>query len=299
MLAVDGWPWESLCPGLWPGWREQELMPSAMCFIHISVLFSPMLPPVFLINPVQPWTPYVRAQKLYTPTVPQHQVSEPLLVHSLVSACPDMIDKIDYFRICQNVEILCIFRSVKCNCLLPSDSVLMLIVSIFIKTTINYSIWYNPFEKLWASFYCWYRKYLTITVSQRNFNFFITSAPSFECLGICPEVYTLKIQRNSVGCFLVPRGCSVAQGGGPRLCVCGDARVLQAEGLPSPCSHCRTSRSGPNCSVQLQPWVWVASAHWMGSKCLSHCHSSAGEVVCPSLCQLYLKAFFSVYSSVI
>lgn len=274
MLAVDGWPWESLCPGLWPGWREQELMPSAMCFIHISVLFSPMLPPVFRINPVQPWTPYVRAQKLYTPTAPQHQVSEPLLVHSLVSACPDMIDKIDYFRICQNVEILCIFRSVKCNCLLPSDSVLMLIVSIFIKTTINYSIWYNPFEKLWASFYCWYRKYLTITVSQRNFNFFITSAPSFECLGICPEVYTLKIQRNSVGCFLVPRGCSVAQGGGPRLCV-WRCSCPAGRGSPQPL------QSLQNISVRTK---LLSSASALSLSCFSSLDGIQVLVTLPQLC---------------
>lgn len=144
MLAVDGWPWESLCPGLWPGWREQELMPSAMCFIQVSLLFSPMLPPVFLINPVQPWTPYVRAQKPST---------HPLLHNTrylnhcwpIASCLPALIDKIDYFRICQNVEITLYFQISQvqlsvCNCLPLSDSVLMLIVSIFIKTTINYSI---------------------------------------------------------------------------------------------------------------------------------------------------------------
>lgn len=117
MLAVDGWPWESRCPGLWPGWREQELMPSA------SILHSRLFPiqshvatclpdqSCTALNPLRKST-----EALCIPTAPQHQLSELLLVYSLMPTCPDRIDKIDYFRICQNVGLLCIFRSIKYNC---------------------------------------------------------------------------------------------------------------------------------------------------------------------------------------
>lgn len=63
------------------------------------------------LNPLRKST-----EALCIPTAPQHQLSELLLVYSLMHTCPDRIDKIDYFRICQNVGILCIFRSIKYNC---------------------------------------------------------------------------------------------------------------------------------------------------------------------------------------
>lgn len=228
-------------------------------------------------------------EALYILTVPQHQGSQPLLVYSLM---PDRIDKIDYFRICQNVEVLFIFRSTKCNnCSPPPDCVLMFIVSIFTKTAFiesNINLLKNSelhstggTEKIPALLY---HKGTSI------FYYFCTQLWMPWHL-----LRSLHFKNKKEQYWVLPCPTGVPSGSvrWPQGCVCArNAHVLQEEGPPTFCSHCSRSRSGPSSSVQLRARVSVASAHWMGSKRLSHCHSSAGEVACLPLWQLYLKAFF-------